>query len=381
VLALELRLEQLGHTTHREAIENLILPDLLGCGTAHEARIIAGCHFGTYLGHSVRLVVARHAVVDGDPRGCALARAVDIRLARPAMFGTFSLTLSRVIAGLVRRTWLVALVTVATCSVFAAHAVAALASARYLDTPSSPAHHHAVTAVVETPAAPVPDGSALVERNMFCSACTPPATTHGPGLTDAFVPDATLIATSLGAYTVATLRVPATEVQGDFALGDIVPGLGEITRIGFTSIDVRASDGRTGTLSLLSRAAIASAPVAAAAPASIPGVRQLDATSYEVERSFVRDLVSGTATIGGTRMMPIVKSGKLEGLRLFGVRAGSPAASLGLQNGDVVEAINNTKIESANTLLDVYAQLDKLDTVELAGTRRGKPLTLTLRLR
>ena len=43
--------------------------------------------------------------------------------------------------------------------------------------------------------------------------------------------------------------------------------------------------------------------------------------------------------------------------------------------------MNNTKIESANTLLGLYAELDKLQTVELAGTRKGKPLTLTLRLR
>ena len=44
-------------------------------------------------------------------------------------------------------------------------------------------------------------------------------------------------------------------------------------------------------------------------------------------------------------------------------------------------SVNNEKIESANTLLTFYAQLDSLNNVELAGTRAGKPLTLTLRLR
>jgi hypothetical protein len=47
----------------------------------------------------------------------------------------------------------------------------------------------------------------------------------------------------------------------------------------------------------------------------------------------------------------------------------------------VLQAVNNQKIESANTLLGLYAQLEQLSTVELAGTRGGKPLTLTLRLR
>ena len=47
----------------------------------------------------------------------------------------------------------------------------------------------------------------------------------------------------------------------------------------------------------------------------------------------------------------------------------------------MLQAVNNQKIESANTLLGLYSQLEQLNTVELAGTRAGKPLTLTLRLR
>jgi len=63
------------------------------------------------------------------------------------------------------------------------------------------------------------------------------------------------------------------------------------------------------------------------------------------------------------------------------VRSGSIAGALGLRNGDVLQAVNNTKIESANTLLELYAQLEQLNNVELAGTRAGKPMTLMLRLR
>jgi len=300
-------------------------------------------------------------------------------------------SLSRVLAGLVRRTWLVVLVTVSVCSVFTAHAVAALASARYLD--SSPtAPHHLVAVSVEEPAPvpPAPDGSAFVERNIFCSTCTPLTPgLGGPGPTNApFIPDALLIATSLGATSIATLRVPRTEVQGDFAVGDIVPGLGEITRIGFTTVDVTDRDGRTGTLSLRTplesgggRDVGAANPDPAAAASATPGIVKLDETTYEVERGFVRDLVSGSVKTAGARIIPVSKDGKLDGLRMAGVRAGTLAANLGLQNGDVLIAVNNAKIESANTLLDLYAQLDKLSTVELSGTRRGTPLTLTLRLR
>ena len=110
-------------------------------------------------------------------------------------------------------------------------------------------------------------------------------------------------------------------------------------------------------------------------------VKKINETTFEVERSLVRDLVSGTAKTGGARIAPVTKDGKLDGLRLIGVRAGTPAAALGFKNRDVLEAINGTKIESANNLLDFYAQMEKLSSVQLEGTRDGKPLKIELRLR
>src|SRR5204862_6864310 len=106
-------------------------------------------------------------------------------------------------------------------------------------------------------------------------------------------------------------------------------------------------------------------------------IRKIDDTTFEVDRTLVRELVSGDMKLAGARIIPISKDGKLDGLRLFGVKPGGLAASLGLANSDVLQAVNNTKIESANTLLDLYAQLEKLDTVTVDGTRKGKPLSLT----
>ncbi|HEU4615678.1 MAG TPA: type II secretion system protein GspC [Kofleriaceae bacterium] len=290
-----------------------------------------------------------------------------------------------VAAGL-RRTWLVALAAVIACSAFAAHGVASLVEAAYLDgLPPRQAPLHPVQA----PATPrTLDGSALVARNMFCSTCT--ETDSGePGPTASFKPDAILIATSVGADPRATLRVPATEVQGSWGVGDVVPGVGRIEHVGFTSIEVVevAGSGRRGTLSLFDGIpggrgdAGAATPAPAAADPFADRIRKIDATTFEVDRQLVRELVGGSPKAAGARISPISKNGKLTGLRLFGVRGGSLASSMGLQNGDVLEAINNQHIESANTLLGIYAQLDQLNVVELAGTRHGKPLTLTLRLR
>jgi general secretion pathway protein C len=218
---------------------------------------------------------------------------------------------------------------------------------------------------------------------MFCSTCE---VTGEPGPTDSYRPNAVLIATSVGSDSRATLRVPGSEAQGSWGLGDIVPGVGRIERIGFVSIDL-ADGKRRATLSLFDSNnggrsdAGAATPAPAAADPFSDRIRKIDDQTYEVERSLVRDLVGGSVGAAGARISPVTKDGQLTGLRLFGVRPGSLAGSLGLKNGDVLQAVNNQKIESANTLLGLYAQLEQLSTVELAGTRGGKPLTLTLRLR
>jgi hypothetical protein len=262
------------------------------------------------------------------------------------------------------------------CSVFAVHTVEALSTE-----PDTSSPRWVSLPKVQPVPVTTPDGASLVARNMFCSTCAPSA---GPGSTVLYKPEAILIATSIGNDSRATLRVPASEVQGSFGVGDVIPGIGTIERIGFVSIDIVGPEGQRGTITLFDGGHAGAATPAAATAAPSPfadRIKKIDDTTYEVERALVRDLVSGSVGTGGARISPITKDGQLAGLRLFGVRDGQLAGALGLRNGDVLQAINNRKIESANTLLDLYAQLPSLGVVELSGTRGGKPLTLTLRLR
>lgn len=281
-------------------------------------------------------------------------------------------------AALLRRTWLVGALAVLACAAFAARAVASLSEAMYL----AP---EARASVLPSPLAPAPakakvhrDSNAFVVRNMFCSACAP-AIESGP--TDSFVPDATLIATSVGAANTCTLRTGF--VFGTFGEGDHVPGIGTLDRVGFSFCDF--SDGtRHGRLTF----ALADQPVAAttAAPAAKDPwdgrLEKIDDHTFEVDRSLVRELVSGAAKPGAVRITPIPgENGQLLGLRFGAVREGSLPASLGIKNGDMISEINGTHIANANTLLDVLAKLDQLNVVEVDGTRAGKPLGITLRLR
>ena len=284
------------------------------------------------------------------------------------------------LAALVRRTGLVSAVAVTACAAFAAHAVASLGEAMYL-APDARA------GVSPSPLAPAPattqkarpDSNAFVARNMFCSTCAPAAV---PGPTDSFVPDATLIATSVGPVSSCTLRTGF--VFGTFGEGDHVPGIGTLDRISFSYCDF--TDGtRHGRLAFAQEGQSATAATVSARPAQDPWegrLRKIDDHTFEVDRSLVRELVSGAARPGAVRIMPIPgENGQLAGLRFGGVREGTLPASLGIKNGDVISEINGAHIANANTLLDVLAKLDQLNVVEVDGTRAGKPLGITLRLR
>jgi hypothetical protein len=183
----------------------------------------------------------------------------------------------------------------------------------------------------------------------------------------------------------ATVRVPATEAQGSWGVGDTVPGLGRIENIGWVSIEIIDATGRHGHL----RLAGAATPVkpgggSAATEANDPWsdrIKKIDDHTFEVDRTLVRDLVGGSVKTGGVRVVPMTDHGEMTGLRLFGAGPGSLPGALGLQNGDVLKSVNNTEIKSANVLIGLYGQLETLNVVELDGTRAGKPLALTLRLR
>lgn len=301
----------------------------------------------------------------------------------------------RILAVLVRRTWLLAFVVVLVCAAFAARAVAALTEADELA--SSPGAAPAPPARLPPPARPPLDGDVLVERNIFCSSCTPRR--GGAGPTNSPLPGyagqpAVLIATSLGAAPRATVRVVPTEIAGSWGLGDVIPGVGRVTHIAATAVDVVDDAGRAGRLSLLDapNRSEAAGPVdaGAATPAPRPAaardpfagrIRKLSDTELEVERDLVRELVSGAVKPGGVLVVPVLEGGEIRGLRVSGVRPGSVAAALQLRSGDVITSIAGGPIKNAQQLLDLLGKLDQLTTVDVSGTRAGGPLGLTLRLR
>lgn len=69
------------------------------------------------------------------------------------------------------------------------------------------------------------------------------------------------------------------------------------------------------------------------------------------------------------------------GYRLSGIRGGSQVSQLGFRNGDVITAVNGTRLDDQLGLLGLYAGLDSTRSYNVTYQRGGARHTKTIRLR
>jgi general secretion pathway protein C len=297
--------------------------------------------------------------------------------------------------------WVLGVLAVVLCAVFAAKATGAIIEANLLgDAKQGPKIQPPVRPDL-TAAKPVrsKDGIQLATRNIFCSECTPPV---APVNTDPQAISLTtlplqLLATSVSSAeeeSSATIINTDSQMQGAFSVGDKVPGAsGSITAIHYKFVDFE-NNGRIERLALQG-AAVNTTPVATAAPvasndenkdelqAAIDGgIRKIDDNTYEIEKQLVdKVLLNPMAVVKGARVVPAMKNGKPDGFKLYAIRPSSAFAKLGLTNGDTLTSINGFELNTADKALEVYTKLREATSLELEVTRRGKPVTLKYTIR
>ncbi|MBN2495726.1 MAG: TonB family protein [Deltaproteobacteria bacterium] len=79
---------------------------------------------------------------------------------------------------------------------------------------------------------------------------------------------------------------------------------------------------------------------------------------------------SGVAT--QARIVPAFQDGQATGFKVFGIRPGSLYDGLGIENGDVLHAINGQPLSSPDKALSIYQGLKGESKFELDVTRRGE---------
>jgi general secretion pathway protein C len=303
--------------------------------------------------------------------------------------------------------WMLGVVTVMVCAVFAAKAATHIVEATFLVDAEHAPKVTAVTPRMDQVIAPIrsKDGAQLAARNIFCADCTPAVDTRqaaDPSQISATALPLALLATNIGPRaeeSYATIVNTENQKQGAYAVGEVIPGAtgsGKIKSIHFKFVDFE-HNGRTERLTLFG----VNAPVPTPAPspeqpaiavsdenkddlqASIDnGIKKIDDSNYEIDKSLVEKvLLNPMAIAKGARVVPSMKNGKPDGFKLYAIRPASAFAKLGLSNGDTLQSINGFELTSADKALEVYTKLREATSLEVEITRRGKPQTLKYSIR
>jgi S1-C subfamily serine protease len=108
-------------------------------------------------------------------------------------------------------------------------------------------------------------------------------------------------------------------------------------------------------------------------------IEKVDDTHVKLPRKTAEHIFDNPmANMKGARVVPAIKNGQPNGLKLYAIRPNSVFARLGFTNGDTIQEINGTEITSADKALELYTKLSKTDEVKVTITRRGNPMQLTI---
>lgn len=307
--------------------------------------------------------------------------------------------------------WVVVVATVMASAFFAARTVNHVAVRSFLADPrKGPTVKPPAPAPTSVSASRSKDGTPLVDRNMFCAACLPPAPVE-PTVTGPIDPNQIvltqlplqLIATHVAGKpddraNFATILNTGTQKQGAYWVGGEIPGAGTVFAIHYKYVDfTNAASGRKERISLLGEVPVAPPPptaVAAAEPAPPAGdgddltaaiesgIKKIDDTNYEIDKSLVEKVLANPMAVAkGARVMPSSKNGEPNGFKLYAVRPNSVYSKLGFTNGDTINAINGMELNSMDRAMEVYAKVRDASSLQVVVTRRGKPVNLNYTIR
>jgi hypothetical protein len=122
---------------------------------------------------------------------------------------------------------------------------------------------------------------------------------------------------------------------------------------------------------------------AARMPAEISAnLEQLSEREFNLSRAAFDSLFENTLELGRhLRFVPETKNGHVIGVRVFGLRAGTWAAALGLRNGDRLETLNGFSVTRPEALLEAYARLRTASEVSARLTRSGAPVEIAVHVK
>jgi general secretion pathway protein C len=299
--------------------------------------------------------------------------------------------------------WAIDLLAIALAAVFVARATGVfLESVMSRNTPAFTISRRATS---ETAAPATYYGKQvedILKRNVFCSTC-PPILPEPEKETAGPAPDPEPTRTTLPLrlmaimfspppndprWSMAVIRDTEQNSAGPYAIGMKIRDA-TVQDIQETRIFLNNA-GKPEYLDLIEKPHTeAAAPAAPAAPSTDPfvaemekGIKKLSEHSYEVQRGTVDSLLGNMAVLSrAARIVPEVRDGKAAGFRLFSVRPDGPFGKIGLQNGDVIYAINGLEMTSPDKALEIYTKLKTANHLAVALERNGQKITKDYNIR
>jgi general secretion pathway protein C len=241
--------------------------------------------------------------------------------------------------------------------------------------------------------------STIVDHNVFCPSCTSTDQAEAPLLADAGGEGPATsgeVRSSLPLQLLATMEsddplwsmATIRDLDGD-ALAPYVAN--EQIRPGVTLLAVERgrvvllNQGRREFIEL--GAAPPPPPPATSKPAAKPkeeapskiaiagaedAIACTDEHTCTVERAFVDKLLATPQQLmTQARMAPVVKDGETAGFRVSGIKKGSLATLLGLENGDVVSEINGQRLGNIDDAIAMYQKLRRASHLSVTVERGG----------
>ena len=177
-------------------------------------------------------------------------------------------------------------------------------------------------------------------------------------------------AVAAGSRSWAVVRLPSGEEKAAPLGANLMPGV-KLERVAPRAIVVRHA-GRLERIEM-KRRTLAGARVAAglSSPAPKAGGRRVFRRA-EVQRQ----LANLPALLTSARAVPHMNGGSMDGFQLTEIAPGSLAAQAGLQNGDVVQAVNGRPLHSVADGAALLQQVQQARSLDIDILRRGASLRL-----
>ncbi len=298
------------------------------------------------------------------------------------------------------------LVVIAICAIFGARATATAIEAAMAT--SVPMAKPAVRAASTQPQGPVYSKQVedILKRNIFCSTCPPilgeKVVENGkpeiPPLQKTTLP-LKLLAIMYAPppadprWSVAVIRDNDSKTAGPYFVGSQIRDA-KIDDIDETKVYLNFGGGRREYIELLDTATPPPGapaappppkPVAAADPFAAEldkGIKKLGENKYEVQHTTLDSLLGNMGALArAARIVPETRDGKSVGFRLFSIKPDGPFGKIGLQNGDVVSAINGLEMTSPDKALEVYTKLKTANHLSVGLERNGQKVTMDYNIR